>query len=45
MVYLVRQGQTDWNLCKKFNGCTETELNQTGIAQAKLQARRTVDVL
>lgn len=38
MVYLVRQGQTDWNLLKKFNGCTDTELNQTGIAQAKLQA-------
>ena len=38
MVYLVRQSQTDWNLFKKFNGCTETELNQTGIAQSKLQA-------
>lgn len=38
MVYLVRQGQTDWNLFKKFNDCTDTELNQTGIAQAKLQA-------
>ncbi len=38
MIYLVRQGQTDWNLFKKFNGCTDTELNQTGMAQAKLQA-------
>src|SRR5262245_51225713 len=38
MVYLVRQGQTDWNLFKKFNGCTDTELNQTGVAQAELQA-------
>lgn len=38
MIYLVRQGETDWNLFKKFNGCTDTELNQTGIAQAKLQA-------
>jgi broad specificity phosphatase PhoE len=38
MVYLVRQGETDWNLFKKANGVTDTFLNQTGIAQAKLQA-------
>ena len=38
MIYLVRQGETDWNLFKKANGVTDTFLNQTGIAQAKLQA-------
>jgi len=45
MIYLVRQGQTDWNLFKKFNGVTDTLLNQTGIAQARLQAEnlRNVD--
>lgn len=44
MVFLVRQGQTDWNLNKKFNGCTDTELNQTGMEQAKLQAENLKDI-
>ncbi|WRS26869.1 histidine phosphatase family protein [Oscillospiraceae bacterium MB08-C2-2] len=39
MVYLVRQGQTDWNRLKKFNGTTETQLNETGVTQAQQQAK------
>ena len=38
MIYLVRQGETDWNLFRRANGVTDTFLNITGIAQAKLQA-------
>lgn len=44
MIYLVRQGETDWNLFKRCNGCTETFLNQTGIEQAKAQAENLKDI-
>ncbi|MEL7658889.1 MAG: histidine phosphatase family protein [Bacillota bacterium] len=39
MIYLVRQGQTDWNLLKKFNGRTETELNQTIFCPTSLKTK------
>lgn len=44
MIYLVRHGETDWNLFKRFNGMTETFLNETGLQQAKLQAKNLKDI-
>jgi len=40
MIYLVRHGETDWNLFKRCNGITDTYLNRTGIKQANLQAEK-----
>ena len=44
MLYLVRQGQTDWNLFKRCNGSTETFLNQTGVNQSKHQAENLKEI-
>ena len=39
-IHLVRHGETDWNLTKKIQGSTDTELNETGICQAKQLAEK-----
>ena len=34
-LYVIRHGQTDWNVQKKVQGLANIELNETGINQAE----------
>ena len=43
MIYIVRHGQTNWNLEKRNQGRKDIELNEKGILQAKETAEKLKD--
>lgn len=42
-LFLIRHGQTDWNLKGKIQGSYDTELNETGIAQAEELSSKVIE--
>ena len=44
MLYIIRHGQTDWNVSRKLQGQTDIPLNDTGREMAKKAAKECADI-
>ncbi len=44
MIYIVRHGETSWNLEKRTMGRIDIELNEQGILQAQQAANKLKDI-
>lgn len=45
LVYIVRHGQTDWNVEGRLQGQADTDINDTGRAQADRNGRRLAELI
>jgi broad specificity phosphatase PhoE len=44
-LYLVRHGETEWNIIKRIQGQLDSELTENGISESKKQAEKLKDVM
>jgi len=43
MIFFTRHGETDWNIAKRIQGKTDTELNENGLKQAEIVSYKMKD--
>jgi broad specificity phosphatase PhoE len=45
LLYIVRHGQTDWNVEQRLQGQAEVDVNEAGLAQVERNARRLAELV